>query len=240
MLKPDFAHQWAMQSSQRAIRTIVVLAAIVLIAAAGIAVGFGFGATVQISASGTTVTSTVSVTNSSEPYTLTLVITTGNFFNSTVEDQPAYYVLGPSGLESSANVSIPVNTTIKLVIVNYDDGNASMIMPNVDVVMGTTNGTEYVASNNYVNSSEGANGIDIIGGQTVSSVLPFDIAHTFTVPSLNLNLPIPESSIVVAYFTVSKAGTFLWFCETGCGYGPNGTLGAMSTAGWMTGSLVAQ
>jgi hypothetical protein len=221
---------------------IVTIVGMILLAASGIAIGYGFGTTVQIQQSKVTATTTATATTNSSvssPYVLTLEITTNNTFNSTIGAQPAYYVLGPDGLESSANISIPVNTTIKLVIISYDNGNASMIMPNADVVMGTTNGTEYVASNNYINSSEGANGIDIIGGQSVSMVPPFDIAHTFTVPSLNLNLPIPESSVVIAYFTVTKAGTFLWFCETGCGFGPNGTQGAMSTPGWMTGSLVA-
>jgi hypothetical protein len=229
-----------MQSRHTAVRATVVLAAVVLIAAAGIAVGYGFGTTVQVSARGTTVTSTVTASNSSQPYVLTLVLTTGNFFNSTVGDQPGYYVLGPNGLESSASIYLPANRQIKLVIVNYDDGNASLVVPNDNVVSGTTNGTIFVASNTNVNSSEGPGGIVVRGGQTQSSVPSAEVAHTFTVPALNLNVPVPLSSTVVAYFTVAKAGSYLWFCETACGFGSSGTAGAMSTAGWMTGSLVAK
>lgn len=202
----------------------------------------GFGAAVAVGGIGQkpATTTTVTTTNSSAaPYTLTLVLTTANTFNSTVGEQPAYYVLGPNGLESSANISLPVNQTIRLVIMNYDDGNASLLIPNDNVVSGTNGGTVFVASNADVNSTQGRSGIIVTGGQTITSVPSADVAHTFTVPALNLNVPVPLSSTVVAYFTISRAGTFIWFCETTCGFGASGTEGAMSTGGWMTGSLVA-
>jgi hypothetical protein len=203
----------------------------------------GFGAALAVGGLGGKAASTTTVTrttnSSAAPFVLTLVLTTGNSFNSTVGDQPAYYVLGPKGLQSSSSITLPVNQTIKLVIVNYDDGNASLVIPNDNVVSGTEDGTVFVASNSNINSSEGASGINIRGGQVLSTVPADDIAHTFTVPSLNLNIPVPVSSTVVAYFTITKAGTFVWFCETTCGFGPSGTEGAMSTPGWMTGSLVA-
>jgi hypothetical protein len=199
----------------------------------------GFGAAVAIGGVGgrgvSTTTATTIVTNSSSnsPFVVTLVIATGSVFNQTAADQPAYFVLGPSGLESSAKIDLPANRLIKLVIVNYDDGNASLLVPNDNVVSGTTDGTIFVASNGNINSSQGSSGIVVNGGQTLSTVPVSEVAHTFTVPSLNLNIPVPLSSTVVAYFTVTKAGTYIWFCETACGDA------AMSTPGWMTGSLVA-
>ncbi|MDG6991541.1 MAG: hypothetical protein JRM99_09040, partial [Nitrososphaerota archaeon] len=108
-----------------------------------------------------------------------------------------------------------------------------------NVVSGTTGGNILVASNTNINASQGSNGVVLNGGQTVSSISPDSLSHTFTVPALNLNVPIPVSSTVVAYFTVTKAGTYIWFCETTCGFGSAGTAGAMSTPGWMTGNLVA-
>ncbi len=204
----------------------------------------GFGAALAVGGTGSKVVSTTTVmqttnSTSASPYVVTLVITTNNIFNSTVQDQPAYFVLGPNGLESSANISLPANRLIKMVIINYDDGNASLVLPNDNVVSGTTGNSIYVASNDYVNASQGPSGIVVKGGENLTSVPLADIAHTFTVPSLNLNIPVPLSSTVVAYFTVSHPGTFFWFCETRCGFGVDGTLGAMSTPGWMTGSLVA-
>jgi len=59
-------------------------------------------------------------------YTLTLLIANNQFFSSAQGLLPQYYLLGPDGLESSANIGVPADTTIKLVIVNYDDGGNNM------------------------------------------------------------------------------------------------------------------
>lgn len=210
--------------------TVAVLAAALVLAGYGAAVAVGGAGGKTIST--TTVTSSTNSTASS-PYVVTLVIATNSIYNSTAQDQPAYFVLGPNGLQSSAKINLPADRLIKLVIFNYDDGNATLEVPSDNVVSGTTNGTIFVASNSNINASEAASGITVNGGQTLSSVPSSDVAHTFSVPSLDLNIPVPTSSVVVAYFTVDKGGTYTWLCETSCG-DP-----AMSTAGWMTGSLVA-
>lgn len=216
--------------------TVAVLAAALILSGYGAAVALG-----PKTGSATTVTTTTTATNSStlSPYVLTLVITTNNMFNASAGDQPVYYVLGPAGLESAANINLPANRLIKLVIVNYDDGNASLAIPSDNVVSGTINGTIFVASNDNVNSSQGPSGIVLAGGVTQSTVPASEVAHTFTVPSINLNVPVPLSSTVVAYFTLASPGTFIWFCETECGCGLTGTQCAMSSPGWMTGNLVA-
>lgn len=210
----------------------VLVASMLVILAAGIGIGWGFQ---------TTVLPTGSVTTSSSqgPVALTLVITTGNIYNSTAADQPAYYVLTPNGLASTASISLPVNTVIKLTIVNYDDGNASLIDPQYASVQGTVNGTITYVNNDNVNSTQGPNGIVLKGGQTVTSVPASELAHTFTIPSLHINIPVPLSSTVVAYIKIAQAGTYGWFCETACGSGPAGTWGAMDTPGWMIGNLEA-
>lgn len=230
----------------------------VLLVALGIGVGWGIGTTVPpqaahtvtatvssnvtstvVSTVSSTVVSTVAATNSSSPFVLTLVLTTNNVYNSTIGTQPAYFVLGPNGLESSANINLPANRLIKLIIVCYDNGSANLLVPVDNGVSGTVNGTILVASNNASDASQGPSSIVINGSQSLTYVPEDELAHTFSVPSLNLNIPVPLSSTVVAYFTIPKPGTYLWLCETNCGSGPLGTLGAMSTMGWMTGSLVA-
>jgi P pilus assembly chaperone PapD len=229
-----------MQGNRAAVRAVVILVIVILVAAAGIAIGYGFGTTVQISSQGTTVTSTVSASNSSEPYVLTLVITTGNFYNSTFGDQPAYYVLGPKGLQSSAQIVLPAHREIELVIVNYDDGSANLSSSQYENVAGTINNQMTVVNNTMVNSTMTSSGIQVRGAETVGS-LPADvISHTFTVPSLGINVPVGTSSTEVVYFTVDSPGTYAWFCMTACGGGANGLIGAMSTPGWMTGSMVVQ
>ncbi len=210
--------------------TVAVLAVALVLSGFGAALALGAGG--ENSSSTKTVTTTA--TNSSNsPFVLTLVIATDSIFNSSAGDQPAFFVLGQNGLQSSANISLPANRLIKLVIINYDDGNASLVVPGDNAVSGTTDGTVFVASNDNINSSQGAGTIDVKGGESVTSVPTDQLSHTFKVPSLNLNVPIPVSSTVVAYFTVHQAGSFTWLCETLCGDA------AMSTKGWMTGSLVA-
>jgi hypothetical protein len=160
-------------------------------------------------------------------------VSINNLYNGTVGTMPAFYVLGPNGLQSSAVINVPVHRLIKLVIVNYDDGAANMTQSGVNTVSGTPGNTILVASNTNINSTQGAAGIVIRGGQTASSVDPSVLAHTFSVQSIGLNIPLPVSSTVVAYFTINNPGTYIWQCMTLCGDA------AMSTPGWMTGSLVA-
>jgi hypothetical protein len=223
-----------MERKPSLLRGIGVFVLLGLLTAAGIAIGYGLATSLSSAPGTVTVTSSaIRETNASAPYVLTLVITTGNEFNSSAGVQPAFFVLGPNVLQSSAKISLPSNRLIKMVIVNYDDGNATLEAPDDNIVSGTTNGTIFVASNSNINASQGPAGIVLIGGQTLSSVPASSVAHTFSIPSLNLNIPVPLSSTVVAYFTVGKAGTYLWFCETMCGDAP------MSTMGWMRGSVVS-
>ncbi len=209
--------------------TVAVLAVALVLSGYGaaLATGGGGGATTS------TVTSTVTNSSANSPYVVTLVIATDSIFNSSASDQPAFFVLGPNGLQSSAKIDLPANRLIKLVIINYDEGNASLNIPNDNVVSGTADGSVFVASNSNINSSQGSSGIVVKGGQSFTTVPADEVAHTFTIPSLNLNIPVPLSSTVVAYFTVTKAGSYIWFCETACGDA------AMATPGWMTGSVVA-
>jgi hypothetical protein len=213
---------------------IVGLIAASLLAGAGL--GLAASESGGFNGTGTTVTQTPGG-NSTSPYILTLIITTNNLFNSTIGDQPAFYVLGSSGLESSANITLPAHHLIELVISNYDDGNASLSGPQYASVSGTVSGTEMVFNNTNINSTQGSSGIELRGAQTVASLPTGDISHTFTVPSLSLNVPISTSSTVVAFFTTGSAGTLTWLCEANCGSGADGTGGAMITAGWMTGAL---
>lgn len=221
---------------------VITVAAMIVLLTIGIGIGWGVQTTVVQSSNGTvttTVTQSGNQTGDQGPYSLTLVITTANSYNSTIGEQPAYYVLTPHGLESSANIALPVNRLIELTIVNYDDGNANLTSPAYANVQGTVNGTISYVSNSNANSTQGTSGIVVRGAQTVSSVAAADIAHTFTIPSLGINIPVPLSSTVTTFIKIDKAGTYTWFCETVCGSGPDGLGGAMSTPGWMTGDVVA-
>jgi heme/copper-type cytochrome/quinol oxidase subunit 2 len=213
--------------------SVITVASMLVLLAAGIGIGWGFQSTIAPASGGT-----ITATNQTQgAYPLTLVITTENTYNSTIGSQPAFYVLTSGGLQSSASIALPANSMIKLTIVCYDNGNAPLIDDQYANVQGTANGTITYTNNDDVNSSQGPNGIVLSGGETVTKVSPDLIAHTFTIPSLKVNIPVPANSTVVAYFKTGATGTYAWFCETGCGAGPSGIFGAMDSPGWMTGKV---
>ena len=171
-------------------------------------------------------------------YQLTLVITTNNFFNST-QDQPAFYVLQNGSLTSSANIVLPANTLIEVTIVNYDDGNASA--PSIyQAVTGTVGNQITVVNNTGMNSTQTSNGINIQGAWTTNNIPAADLAHTFTVTGLNLNVPIVVSSVIQFSFESGAANSYTWQCYADCGSGPSGWGQAMVTPGWMTGTVSVQ
>lgn len=233
-------HMQDMERNALVVRVGTVLVTILLIAAAGIAIGYGFGTTMHTVPQGTTATPTVSPSNSSEPYVMTLVVTTENMYSSTFGDQPAFYVLGSNGLQSSAQITLPAHRLIELIIVNYDEGAANLTDSKYETVAGTVNNQMAIVNNTRINSTMTSSGIEVRGAENVTSLPADEIAHTFTVPSLGINIPIGTSSTMVSYFTLSTPGTYSWFCMTACGGGPKGLDGAMSTPGWMTGSLVVR
>ncbi len=126
--------------------------------------------------------------------------------------------------KGAAVVTLPKNATVVLTIRSYDDG-AAPLPSNVifyDKVMGTVGSKETV------------------DGKSVSSVANKDISHTFTIPNLGINLPIPaaatgKSVVVQATIHTGKAGTYNWQCYAPCGSGKNGEQGAMVDAGYMKG-----
>ncbi|MDA4125151.1 MAG: hypothetical protein OK438_06885 [Thaumarchaeota archaeon] len=226
--------------------SVLVAGSMVVLLALGIGVGWGITSTVSTRAAvtvtsvSTTTQTQTSSTNASSPYVVTLVVTTGNHFNSTVGEQPAFFILGPNGLQSSAQITIPAHRLIKLVIVNYDGGSANLTGAQYADVTGTVHNQITFVNNTLVNATQRSAGISIGGVQTVSNLDPGVIAHTFTIPALGLNVPIPTASTVIVYFTIDTPGTYTWYCMTICGSGPDGLGGAMATPGWMAGSVVAQ
>ncbi len=212
----------------------------IAVAISGITAGYGIGTTIPAASQHTTSTTTSTTSAASAPYVVTLVITTNNTFNSTIGDQPAYYQLGPKGLQSSAQINLPAHELIKLVIINYDNGAANLTDSQYAAVTGVVGNSIAVVNNSLVNSTMGASGIQIRGVENVSSLSASVISHTFTIPSLGINIPVAALSTEVAYFTLATAGTYSWFCMTECGSGAKGLGGAMVTPGWMSGSVVVQ
>jgi hypothetical protein len=184
-----------------------------------------------------TVTTGASGSNSSQPYSLTLVEIMENFWNSTSESQPAFFVLGSHGLESSANISLPTNRLIELTIVSYDTPTENTTTAE-STVTGTVGGNMYLVNGTLASgmSNDSATVLEH-WGRNVTSVSPSTLAHTFTVQQLGINIPVVGGSTVMAYLYFTHPGTYTWICMTVCGLGNNGLAGAMTKPGWMTGTL---
>ena len=81
-------------------------------------------------------------------------------------------------------------------------------------------------------------GVEMINGTPYSTVATANVAHTFSIPALGLNVLSPGQSVVSFAVVVTNSGTFSWFCMAPCGTGPGGfTGGAMSNPGYMSGTV---
>jgi hypothetical protein len=188
------------------------------------ALGFYFG----------TITAARPATVAKQPgslYQLALIEPMNSAWNKTLA-QPQFFVVGKGGLGTSANISLPVKTMIQLTIVSYD----TPTMGSTDqqgVVTGTVGGTVFMINGTTAMSSDTPQQ----WGENVTSVPGASLAHTFTIQQLGINIPIVGGDTMVAYLYFNSPGTYVWICETPCGFGPNGSQGAMSTPGWMTGTV---
>lgn len=94
-------------------------------------------------------------------------------------------------------------------------------------------------------------GTEAVNGKRVTSVGNDEIAHTFTIPSLGINVPLPiagmddsmgsmggPTTIRFTFRAPATPGTYRWLCVTPCGGDPDGVGGAMQTNDWMRGYLI--
>ena len=121
-------------------------------------------------------------------------------------------------LFTPADFTLPPSSPVVVTIRNFDSG-AAPVTAAYSRVSGTTGGDMQVA------------------GKTVRSIPPQTVSHTFTVPQLHLNVPIPASSTVSFTFHTPASGTYTWRCEAPCGTGSNGMQGSMRSNGYMTGTM---
>jgi hypothetical protein len=147
---------------------------------------------------------------------------------------------------SSDNLVVPANSAVTVTVRQYDTGGTPN-NPYFANVVGTVGGTETV------------------NGRRVRSIPANHVAHTFTLrtisgsaPPLFLNVPLPAnpttapSTVDVGYgkypkpqvvtftFITRGKGVYYWNCEYPCGDSVAGFGGAMSTFGYMSGTLTVE
>ncbi|MGI0132002.1 MAG: hypothetical protein ACREDK_02735 [Thermoplasmata archaeon] len=117
---------------------------------------------------------------------------------------------------SPANFTVPVGT-VTFTIVDYDSAvNWDGCTCNVS---GTVGGTE------------------LVNGTSLATVSNANVAHTFTIPTLGLNVLSPGGGSIVTFTVVlTQSGSYVWICTDPCG--SDGFSGApMGTDGYMSGTM---
>jgi len=90
-------------------------------------------------------------------------------------------------------------------------------------------------------------GVAYADGHAYTALAPEKVAHTFTVPQLNINVPMPGDTTtgkpyaeVSFTFRTGASGTYYFRCFDPCGTGAIGWQGPMVTKGYMLGTLTVQ
>ena len=144
-----------------------------------------------------------------------------------VTNQPSMQKDWPSF--SPANLVVPANSLVTVTIRDYDLGDTPM-----------PQGSPFT-------TVQGTTGRVMADGRAFTRLSPDKIAHTFTIPQLGVNVPLPgDATNGAAYNTVTftfrtgAAGTYTFRCLDPCGTGPMGMMGPMMTYGYMLGTLTVQ
>ncbi len=128
--------------------------------------------------------------------------------------------------------TVPANALVQVQITCFDSGPAS-IPQGYQNVQGTVGGTAqlYAAT---------LGDLSTVPAQTVTAIPADQVVHTFTVPTLNLNVALPGTSTLRFLLQTGAPGTHPWQCMAACGTGESGWGGPMSDAGFMSGTLTVQ
>ncbi|MGO9080089.1 MAG: hypothetical protein ACLQDY_13760 [Streptosporangiaceae bacterium] len=147
---------------------------------------------------------------------------------------PDWVSYGPT-----TNLKVPAHSLVTMTIRQYDSG-----------------GPIY---NSYFAQAHGTvGGTETINGKVVRGINPNTVAHTFTLhmfpanqPAMFVSVPLPQvpptapnlangypkPNVVTFSFVTGAPGRYVWNCEYPCGSYYRGFGGAMSTQGYMDGTL---
>ncbi len=121
-----------------------------------------------------------------------------------------------TGTAPNNNITVTHGVPIKFVISNIDTAVLQNFTSQVSVPFTIYNDT---------NSGQVA--LQYTQGETISKMA---ISHTFAIPDLQVNIPIPPDTMIVFTYTFSTPGVYTYLCTTPCGAG-------MGLAGYMLGYI---
>lgn len=81
-------------------------------------------------------------------------------------------------------------------------------------------------------------GVELINGTPVHLVAPQNVAHSFSVPALNIAVYSPGVAITQFTIDITRTGEFVWICVVPCGVGADPyTTAPMGVSGFMAGTI---
>jgi len=119
-----------------------------------------------------------------------------------------------AGVAPNNNITVTHGVPIKFVISNIDTAVLQNFTSQVSVPFTVYNDT-----------NAGQVALQYTQGQTISNMA---ISHTFSIPDLQMNIPIPPDTMIVFTYTFNTPGVYAYLCTTPCGPG-------MGLAGYMLG-----
>jgi heme/copper-type cytochrome/quinol oxidase subunit 2 len=125
---------------------------------------------------------------------------------------------------------VPANSLVTVTLRDYDMGDTPLPKGSpFTTVQGAVGGVAYA------------------DGHAYTALAPEKVAHTFTLPQLNINVPLPGDTttgkpygVVTFTFRTGAAGSYYFRCFDPCGTGAIGWQGPMLTRGYMLGTLTVQ
>lgn len=133
-------------------------------------------------------------------------------------------------LFDNTDIKLPANALVTMTIVNQDPGDQAM-----------------PANTPFAKVTGTLGNTASLDGVAYSALDMSKISHTFSVPKLGLNVPIPgdvpngQKAISVTFtFKTGQAGTYVFQCFDPCGTDPNGYGGPMAKMGYMMGTITVQ
>lgn len=140
-----------------------------------------------------------------------------------------------AGSERTSNLNLTVELNATTGAPQYVPANFSV--PQGRVVVTLVDRDVPMAWSNCTCAVRGTvGGVELVNGSAVSSFDPANVAHTFTVPGLGVNVLSPGASTVTFQMELGRSGTYVWVCLAPCG--AEGYAGfPMGTPGYMTGTM---
>lgn len=160
-------------------------------------------------------------------YSLNLVISKVSSDNQSVGSQYIFLQSENGTLVSSAVITVPAATEIKITIINYDNGIDAPMVSSATNVSGVVGNEIQVFDSSSISQASLLNGT---GSASYNSIPASDLSHTFSTDT-GVNIPIIPNSTEVAYTYFQSTGTYSWGCLCQCGQF------SMDSPGWMMGQI---